>query len=87
MIDIDKEEFLYRLDLRISAISCLLSTHEKYLCRDIQNRKSYIEMQKAIDNANEKLMESMHEIDERIKNGFDGLRLEMMGDKCENEPL
>lgn len=77
MVELDKEEFLQRLDLRISTISCLLSTHEKYLCCDIPDRKKFIEVQKAIDNASKKLMESMHEIDERMKKHFADLREEI----------
>lgn len=73
---IDREEFLQRLDLRITVISCLISTHEKYLCRDLQNRKSYIEAQKTIDKANERLMESVRKIDEEIKERFEKLRKE-----------
>lgn len=75
MIDFDKEEFWARLDLRISTISALLSTHEKYFCVDLERRK-FMDAQKKIDDANDELLKQMNEIDRKIQMTYEKLRKE-----------
>lgn len=82
MIDLDREEFLQRLDVRILAISALLATHEKYMCRDVP-RKDYIEVQRSIDRLNNELIENMHGIDQKIQNCFSQLKAEMVKEMSE----
>ena len=82
MIDFDREEFLERLDFRISVISCLLSTHEKYLCRDLP-RKSFEEMIKSIDEAHKYLLRHLHDFDDKICDHFRYLREKLL--KKENK--
>lgn len=79
----EREEFLQRLDLRISVISAFLATHEKYCCRDLPP-KNFKEAQKAIDKINYDLMEQMREIDEKIVKHYDEYREEYRTSK-ENE--
>jgi N12 class adenine-specific DNA methylase len=84
MIDLDKEEFLQRLDIRIATISALICTHEKYLCRDVP-RKDYIEVQRSIDRLNQELVETMHDVDRKTKNAFAKLKEKIAKENCENE--
>ena len=84
MIDFDKEEFLARLDIRITTISALLCTHEKYVCRDVP-RKDYIELQRSIDRLDQELVETMHDLDKKIKNAFAELKEKIAKENFENE--
>lgn len=84
MIDFDKEEFLARLDIRITTISALLCTHEKYMCRDVP-RKDYYEVQWSIDRLNKELVETMHDLDQKTKNAFTELKDKIAKENCENE--
>lgn len=79
----EREEFLQRLDLRISAISAFLATHEKYCCINF-SPKDFNEAQKKIDKTNYELMEQMREIDEKIVKHYDEYREEYRKSK-ENE--
>lgn len=84
MIDFDKEEFLARLDIRITTISALLCTHEKYMCRNVP-RKDYNEVQRSIDRLNQELVETMHDLDRKIKNAFAELKEKISKENCEND--
>ena len=66
MIDLDKEEFLKRLDVRIGVISSVLAFHEKYLLRDLP-RKEFLKAEKCIDDMNLKFNNFILETDEKIK--------------------
>ena len=39
MIDLDKEEFLARLDIRIATITSALALHEKHLLTDLPRKE------------------------------------------------
>lgn len=84
MIDLEKEEFLGRLDIRIATISSMLAYHEKYLIMDLP-RKEYIEAEKAINNMNTRFNECVKEMDKKIREQFDKLKEKIAKENCENE--
>lgn len=84
MIDLDKEEFLARLDIRIATITSALAYHEKYLLMDLP-RKEFIEAERAINNMNARFNEYVKEMDEKIRGHFDKLKEKIAKENCENE--
>jgi hypothetical protein len=84
MIDLDREEFLARLDIRIATITSALALHEKYLLMDLP-RKEYIEAEKAINNMNTRFNEYVKEMDEKIREHFGELKEKIAKENCKNE--
>ena len=69
MIDFDKEEFLARLDIRISVIVSALGSHEKYLCKDLSH-KDFKEAIRQIDKANKEILDYLSKTDQKIQENF-----------------
>ena len=84
MIDLDKEEFLARLDIRIATITSALAYHEKYLLMGLP-RKEFREVEKVIDKMNLRFNEYVKEMDEKIREHFDKLKEKIAKENCENE--
>lgn len=84
MIDIDKEEFLARLDIRIATITSALAYHEKYLLTDLP-KKEFNEAKRAIDNMNTRFNEYVKEMDEKIREHFDKLKEKIAKENCDND--
>lgn len=84
MIDLEKEEFLQRLDIRIAAISTLIQSHESLLCQSL-DRKSFIETQKKISQFHEGVLQQLHDLDQQTQKRFAEFREEIAKKNCENE--
>ncbi len=76
MIDLEKEEFLKRLDIRIAAISSILAYHEKYLLRDLSH-KEYKDASKLVDRMNSTFNNFIVENDEKLKRFFEETQAKM----------
>ena len=70
MIDFEKEEFLRRLDLRVSAISSMLAYHEKMVANLVVKPSKYREVEECIDKAHRGFMEFIQEHDNKIREFF-----------------
>lgn len=69
MIDLEKEEFLARLDIRICAIVSALGSHEKYLCKDLPH-EDFKEAIRQIDKANKEILAYISKTDQKIQENF-----------------
>lgn len=69
MIDLEKEEFLQRLDIRIAMISTLIQSHESLLCQSL-DRKSFIETQKKISEFHKNVLEQLQDLDQQTQKRF-----------------
>lgn len=84
MIDLDREEFLARLDIRIAAITSALAYHEKYLITDLP-KKEFIEAEKVIDRTNLRFNEMIKENDRIIREQLEKLKADIAKEDCKNE--
>ncbi len=73
MIDLEKEEFLQRLDIRIAIISEMLAYHEKHLLADLP-QKAFRKAELNIDKMCLDFNNFIQKTDERIKNMFEEAR-------------
>ena len=69
MIDLKEEEFLRRLDIRLSAISTIIAHHEKHLLRDLP-RKELRLAEHTIDEMLLRYHDFISESDEKMKRIF-----------------
>lgn len=85
MLDLDKEEFLKRLDIRLVTLTNALSYHEKILASAVLNHDVYIKMEKNIDKACMDLMNYIVETDQQIHDKFAEIRKEMQNMAAPNQ--
>ena len=79
-LDLDKEEFLQRLDLRIHSIAALLEYHEKHLvAATARNRSESLNRQKEIEGARRELLENISALDIQIQENFERIKNEIHG--------
>ena len=81
-IDLDKEEFLKRLDIRIFAISGLLEYHEKYIASiKIHERNKFLYEQERIERTRRECLESICKLDKEIQEYFEKIKNEVTENK------
>lgn len=84
MIDLDKAEFLHRLDVRFAAFSALLEMHEKYIISLCESNKVFKGATKAVERHHRELHKFINETDAKIFDFFEKAKLE--ADKQETSP-
>ncbi len=77
MIDLEKEEFLQRLDIRLGAISGMLAYHEKYIASSLCEPKQFRDVIRNIDKAQQDLIDYITKTDEKIREDFEQLKREV----------
>ena len=74
MTEIEREEFLARLDLRISTMASMLGYHEKWIANNFMNcgakREQVKDLQDNIDKSIITFWENIKEQDQKIKDYF-----------------
>lgn len=74
MIDFEKEEFLQRLDIRLSAMAAMLAYHEKHVAFTACNNASeFKQAEKRINNAQQNVTEYIAKTDREIRERFERL--------------
>lgn len=76
MIDLEKEEFLRRLDIRLGAISGLLAFHEKHIAMSLCDSRQLRDFERHIDNAQQDFIEYIAKTDKEIREYFEKLKAE-----------
>ena len=80
MIDLEKEEFLQRFDLRVHVIASILEYHEKWLAATITSgRSDSREIMKNIEGAKKDAWECLCKLDEQVREHFEKLKNELNG--------
>lgn len=74
MIDLEKEEFLRRLDIRLSAISGMLAYHEKHIASSLCKPEQFRDVVRNIDKAQRDIVTYITETDEKIREDFGQLK-------------
>lgn len=77
MIDLEKEEFLQRLDVRLVAISSMLACHEKYISSALCDPQAYKKSNKIIDDTTERFREYIFDTDKKIQEQFEQIKKEL----------
>ena len=77
MIDLDKEEFLQRLDIRLVAISGMLAYHEKYTASVLCNQKQYRDVEKRIEQTSRDFIDYIFKTDKEIRENFERIKKEL----------
>lgn len=78
MIDFEKEEFLQRLDVRLVAISGMLSYHEKHIASALCDYKQFRDVAKRIEEARQDFHNYIFETDKQIRENFERIKKEML---------
>ena len=84
MIDLDREEFLARLDIRINAISNLIWGLENILLKDMP-RKDYNEATSKTEKFHQLVLQRLHDLDQKTQERFVKFKEEISKEKCDNE--
>lgn len=81
MIDLEKEEFLQRLDIRLGAIAAMLAYHEKHIVSSLcsSNASAFKQAEKHIDKSQQALTEYIAKTDREIRENFERIRKELEG--------
>lgn len=74
MIDLEKEEFLQRLDIRLVAISGMLAYHENHIMSILCDRKGAREMRQHIEQVRNEFCEYILKTDKEIQANFERLK-------------
>ena len=80
MLDLEKEEFLKRLDIRITAISSILAYHEKHIVLGILGETTSGEFEKQyknIDEAQLAFINYIQDADEKMKKLYEEARAKL----------
>ena len=77
MIDLDKEEFLQRLDVRLIAISAMLAYHEKHTASVLCNAKDFRNVSSHIDQTRQDFHDYIAKTDKEIRENFERIKKEM----------
>ena len=77
MIDLDKEEFLQRLDIRLVAISGMLAYHEKHTASALCNQKQYRYVEKRIEQTSRDFIDYIFKTDKEIREKFERIKKEL----------
>ena len=78
MIDLNKEEFLLRLDIRLGAMAAMLAFHEKHIAYTAcKNASEYKQAEKRIDNAQQDIAEYIAKADREIRENFERIEKKM----------
>ena len=73
---IDREEFLQRVDIRIRAMSALITSHEKYIISFSLGGEKKEKAMRQIEKANIEFLEQIAKIDNDTRERFDKVRQE-----------
>ena len=78
MVDIQKEEFLQRLDVRLVAMSGMLAYHEKYIASLlISDRDDCRKAHRIIEEMRNEIYDYIVKTDSEIQNAFDRVKKEI----------
>lgn len=80
MVNLEKEEFLQRLNVRLAAMSSMLEVHESYIASISCNPNQHQEVRKAIHKIHVDLFEYIDKTDKQIQEAFARVKKEMMED-------
>lgn len=76
-IDFEKEEFLQRLDIRLSAMSAMLAYHEKQVIGSLcSNLSEFKQAEKRIEKSQQFIAEYITKTDREIREKFERLKQE-----------
>lgn len=78
MIDLKKEEFLQRLDIRLIAISGMLAYHEKVMANTLCNHKQYRDVDRQIEQIRQDFHEYIYKTDKEIREKFERIAKELL---------
>lgn len=78
MIDLEKEEFLQRLDVRLVTIASMLAYHEKYIASTLCDHKHYRDVEKRLDRICQDFHEYVFKTDKEIRENFERIKKEML---------
>ena len=70
MIDLEKEVFLQRLDLRLATISSMLAYHEKFMANTYLKADQYKKVEKYINEAQTNFLNYITNTDKEISEQF-----------------
>lgn len=81
MVNLEKEEFLQRLDVRLAAMASMLSFHESYIAATTcSSPKQAREAQRSIDQMRADLLEFIGNTDKQIQVEFARIKKEITED-------
>lgn len=76
MIDLKKEEFLHRFDIRLMTFTSVIFQHEKFLASQFCKPEQRRDFEERLDTLQKSLFENISKVDAEIQERFEQLRKE-----------